>query len=67
MSLYEYVTLGRSGLRVSPLCLGAMTFGTEWGLVLMRMFRGRFSIAISNSAETLWIRRTATRQGRARI
>jgi aryl-alcohol dehydrogenase-like predicted oxidoreductase len=31
MSLYEYVTLGRSGLRVSPLCLGAMTFGTEWG------------------------------------
>src|ERR1700751_3980477 len=31
MSLYEYVTLGRSGLRVSPLCLGAMTFGTEGG------------------------------------
>ena len=31
MSLHEYVTLGRSGLRVSPLCLGAMTFGTEWG------------------------------------
>ena len=27
----EYVTLGRSGLRVSPLCLGTMTFGTEWG------------------------------------
>jgi len=26
-----YVTLGRSGLRVSPLCLGTMTFGTEWG------------------------------------
>src|SRR6516162_1705716 len=31
MSLKDYVTLGRSGLRVSPLCLGAMTFGTEWG------------------------------------
>ena len=31
MSLKEYVTLGRSGLRVSPLCLGTMTFGTEWG------------------------------------
>src|SRR5580693_3262210 len=31
MSLNHYVTLGRSGLRVSPLCLGAMTFGTEWG------------------------------------
>ena len=26
-SLDRYVTLGRSGLRVSPLCLGTMTFG----------------------------------------
>lgn len=33
MSLTEFVTLGRSGLRVSPLCLGTMTFGQEhsWG------------------------------------
>jgi len=31
MSLNQYVTLGHSGLRVSPLCLGAMTFGKEWG------------------------------------
>ncbi len=31
MGLNHYVTLGRSGLRVSPLCLGAMTFGLEWG------------------------------------
>ena len=31
MSLTPYTTLGRSGLRVSPLCLGTMTFGTEWG------------------------------------
>ena len=31
-ALDHYVTLGRSGLRVSPLCLGAMTFGTEWGI-----------------------------------
>jgi aryl-alcohol dehydrogenase-like predicted oxidoreductase len=33
MPLDHYVTLGRSGLRVSPICLGAMTFGTEvkWG------------------------------------
>jgi len=32
-SLSEYTLLGRSGLRVSPLCLGAMTFGnaTGWG------------------------------------
>lgn len=31
MNLKDYVTLGRSGLRVSPLSLGTMTFGTEWG------------------------------------
>jgi len=31
MHLNEYITLGRSGLRVSPLALGTMTFGTEWG------------------------------------
>ncbi|APR76746.1 L-fuco-beta-pyranose dehydrogenase [Minicystis rosea] len=31
MSLKHYVTMGKSGLRVSPLCLGAMTFGKEWG------------------------------------
>ncbi len=30
-SLSQYSLLGRSGLRVSPLCLGTMTFGTEWG------------------------------------
>lgn len=29
--LSRYSLLGRSGLRVSPLCLGTMTFGTEWG------------------------------------
>jgi aryl-alcohol dehydrogenase-like predicted oxidoreductase len=31
MSLNTYYTLGRSGLRVSRLALGTMTFGTEWG------------------------------------
>ncbi|MEM7623560.1 MAG: aldo/keto reductase, partial [Planctomycetota bacterium] len=31
MPLDAYVTLGRSGLKVSPLCLGTMTFGNEWG------------------------------------
>lgn len=30
-SLKSYRLLGRSGLRVSPLSLGAMTFGTDWG------------------------------------
>src|SRR5919199_1312552 len=27
----KYQLLGKSGLRVSELCLGAMTFGEEWG------------------------------------
>src|SRR5208283_5224843 len=27
----NYQLLGRSGLRVSDLCLGTMTFGEEWG------------------------------------
>ncbi len=31
MPLDQYVTLGRSGLRVSTLCLGAMTFGEDLG------------------------------------
>ena len=31
MSLDHYVTLGRSGLRVSPFALGAMTFGEDPG------------------------------------
>jgi aryl-alcohol dehydrogenase-like predicted oxidoreductase len=31
MPLDHYLTLGHSGLRVSPLCLGAMTFGEDWG------------------------------------
>ena len=32
MPLNEYITLGRSGLRVSPLALGTMTFGNDrWG------------------------------------
>jgi len=26
-----YKLFGKSGLRVSELCLGTMTFGTEWG------------------------------------
>ena len=31
MSLDQYFTLGRSGLRVSRLALGTMTFGDDWG------------------------------------
>jgi aryl-alcohol dehydrogenase-like predicted oxidoreductase len=31
MACDTYHLLGRTGLRVSRLCLGAMTFGTDWG------------------------------------
>ncbi|MGH6616440.1 aldo/keto reductase [Sphingomonas sp.] len=31
MPLDHYITLGRSGLRVSPFCLGTMTFGEDFG------------------------------------
>ncbi|GEM_PF-2772759 len=31
MSLDHYITLGRSGLRVSLFCLGTMTFGEDLG------------------------------------
>ncbi len=31
LTLNHYRLLGRSGLRVSPLALGTMTFGTDWG------------------------------------
>ena len=31
VSLDRYFTLGRTGLRVSRLALGTMTFGTDWG------------------------------------
>lgn len=31
MTLRSYRTLGRSGLRVSPFCLGGMTLGDDWG------------------------------------
>jgi aryl-alcohol dehydrogenase-like predicted oxidoreductase len=31
MPLDSYITLGKSGLRVSPFSLGTMTFGEDWG------------------------------------
>lgn len=31
MALNDYILLGRSGLRVSPMALGTMTFGSDWG------------------------------------
>ncbi len=32
MTMNDFRLLGQTGLRVSPLCLGAMTFGEEWGM-----------------------------------
>ena len=31
MSLSKYYTIGKTGLRVSRLAMGTMTFGSEWG------------------------------------
>jgi len=45
MQLNSYVTLGRSGLRVSPFCLGAMTFGEDLG--------GGFGASVEDSENIL--------------
>ena len=37
----RYKLLGRSGLRVSELCLGALTFGQEWGIGVDKEESGR--------------------------
>ena len=47
MPLNSYVTLGRSGLRVSPFCLGAMTFGEDLGL------GGGFGASVTDSEAML--------------
>jgi aryl-alcohol dehydrogenase-like predicted oxidoreductase len=50
------LVLGRSGLRVSELCLGAMTFGTEWGFgaeeTTCREIYGAFREAGGNFIDT---------------
>ncbi len=58
MPLDHYVTLGRSGLRVSPLCLGAMTFGEDlgWGSSVEESQRssiGSSSLAATSSTPQL--------------
>ena len=45
MPLNAYLTLGRSGLRVSPFCLGAMTFGEDLG--------GNFGASVEDSEAIL--------------
>jgi aryl-alcohol dehydrogenase-like predicted oxidoreductase len=45
MPLNSYLTLGHSGLRVSPFCLGAMTFGQDLG--------GGFGASVTDSEAML--------------
>ena len=45
MPLNSYLTLGRSGLRVSPFCLGTMTFGEDLG--------GGFGASVTDSEAML--------------
>ena len=45
MPLNSYLTLGRSGLRVSPFCLGAMTLGEDLG--------GGFGASVTDSEAML--------------
>ena len=60
----RYKLLGKSGLRVSELCLGTMTFGEVWGWELRSLKVTRFLIALSRLAETLLIPPTTTPMGR---
>ena len=79
MQLDHYRLLGRSGLRVSPMSLGAMTFGQDWGwgadeAAARRLFDryvdagGNFidtaNIYTDGSAETLLGRFAAPRRDR---
>ena len=48
----EYRSLGRTGLKVSELCLGAMTFGRECSEELSRQILDRFIAADGNFIDT---------------
>jgi aryl-alcohol dehydrogenase-like predicted oxidoreductase len=65
MSLTDFRTLGRSGLVVSPLALGTMTFGPgEWGAdeATSRAIFDAYRAAGGNFVDTP----TSTRAGRAK-
>lgn len=53
----RYKLLGNSGLRVSELCLGTMTFGEEWGFGA-----GRDESRAKKPFASGWQRRTSGRQ-----
>ena len=65
MSLKQYVTLGRSGLRVSPFSLGTMTFGTEWGWGSEESDARAVFNATSKQGAISWTRRMAYTIGKS--
>ena len=52
MTMNHYTLLGRSGLRVSRLALGTMTFGNDWGWGAPKTGAAPCSIAIWRRAAT---------------
>jgi hypothetical protein len=59
-SLDTYRLLGRSGLRVSPLALGTMTFGTDWVRARTARRRSESSTPTSIAAATSSTAQTTT-------
>jgi len=60
-ALDEYRFLGASGLKVSPLCLGTMTFGQDWDIGSGNMNARKFLIFIAQKEETSMILPTYTK------
>jgi len=58
----RYKLLGRTGLRVSELCLGTMTFGEEWGWGASREESRKIFDAFADAAGTSSTPRTCTRR-----
>ena len=69
MSLESYSTLGRTGLKISRLSLGTMTFGTEWGWgsekATAKALFDQFVDAGGNVFDLRWPCGPAHRSGRA--
>ena len=65
----RYKILGKSGLRVSELCLGTMTFGEDWGAFLRGASKEEskeiFGLFVERAA-ILLILPITTRMGRAK-
>lgn len=49
----RYKLLGRTGLRVSELCLGVMTFGEEWGNIYVTERNLRIAEEVDRIAEEI--------------